>query len=97
MKTTNAEKLIQQIERIREAQRQYATFTQEQVDEIFRKAAIAANNARIQLAKMAVEETGMGQVEDKVIKNHFASKTSITNIRTRKPAALLRLTKPSVS
>ena len=73
MKATNSEKLLRQIERVREAQRQFSTFTQEQVDEIFRQAAIAANNSRIQLAKMAVDETGMGLVEDKVIKNHFAS------------------------
>lgn len=59
--------------RVREAQKQFATFTQEQVDKIFLAAALAANNARIPLAKMAVEETGMGVVEDKVIKNHFAA------------------------
>ena len=57
----------------RKAQAEFATFTQEQVDKIFRAAATAANKARIQLAKMAVEETGMGVVEDKVIKNHYAS------------------------
>lgn len=73
MKLTNAEKLIQKIEKVREAQRLFSTYTQEQVDEIFRQTAIAANNSRIFLAKMAVEETGMGIVEDKVIKNHFAS------------------------
>ena len=61
------------IETVKEAQRKYAEFTQEQVDAIFRAGALAANNARIELAKMAVEETGMGVVEDKVIKNHFAS------------------------
>ncbi|MDD5946369.1 MAG: bifunctional acetaldehyde-CoA/alcohol dehydrogenase [Oscillospiraceae bacterium] len=59
--------------RVREAQQKFATYTQEQVDAIFRAAAIAANQARIPLAKMAVEETGMGIVEDKVIKNHYAS------------------------
>jgi acetaldehyde dehydrogenase/alcohol dehydrogenase len=61
------------IERTRVAQRTYADYTQEKVDEIFRQAAIAANAARISLAKMAASETGMGQVEDKVIKNHFAA------------------------
>ena len=61
------------IERVKSAQTIYATYTQEQVDKIFRAAAIAANADRIRLAKMAVEETGMGIVEDKVIKNHFAS------------------------
>ncbi|EET85228.1 iron-containing alcohol dehydrogenase [Clostridium carboxidivorans P7] len=58
---------------VRNAQKKFATYTQEQVDEIFRQASIAANNARIPLAKMAAEESGMGIVEDKVIKNHFAS------------------------
>ena len=58
---------------IREAQKVFATYTQEQVDKIFLAAASAANKMRIPLAKMAVEETGMGVVEDKVIKNHFAS------------------------
>ena len=58
---------------VREAQRQFAAYSQEQVDKIFLAAATAANRARIPLAKMAVEETGMGIVEDKVIKNHFAS------------------------
>ncbi len=59
--------------RVRAAQQKFATYTQEQVDAIFRAAAVAANQARIPLAKMAVEETGMGIVEDKVIKNHYAS------------------------
>ncbi len=61
------------LKQVREAQKQYAEYTQEQVDAIFRAAAIAANQARIPLAKMAVEETGMGVVEDKVIKNHYAA------------------------
>ena len=60
-------------ERVRKAQEEFATFSQEKVDEIFKKAAMAANAARIPLAKMAVEETGMGVVEDKVIKNHYAA------------------------
>ena len=59
--------------RVKEAQKKYATYTQEQVDEIFKAAAIAANQARIPLAKLAVEETGMGVVEDKVIKNNYAA------------------------
>ncbi len=59
--------------RVRAAQQKFATYTQEQVDAIFRAAAVAANQARIPLARMAVEETGMGIVEDKVIKNHYAS------------------------
>ena len=61
------------IAKVKEAQKKYSTYTQEQVDKIFRAAALAANEARIPLAQMAVEETGMGVVEDKVIKNHFAS------------------------
>lgn len=65
--------LLDKIARVRAAQAKYATYTQEQVDKIFFAAAMAANKARIPLAKMAVEETGMGVVEDKVIKNHFAS------------------------
>ncbi len=59
--------------RVRAAQEIFSTFTQEQVDKIFFEAAMAANKARIPLAKLAVEETGMGVVEDKVIKNHYAS------------------------
>lgn len=67
------EALRAKIESVREAQRVFATYTQEQIDKIFLAAAIAANKQRIPLAKMAVEETGMGVVEDKVIKNHYAS------------------------
>ena len=61
------------IENIRNAQKEFARFSQEKVDKIFYEAAMAANKMRISLAKMAVEETGMGVVEDKVIKNHYAS------------------------
>ena len=61
------------IEKVRKAQQEFAKYTQEQVDKIFQSAAIAANQNRIPLAKMAVEETGMGVVEDKVIKNHYAA------------------------
>ena len=67
------EKLNEAIQRVRKAQQVFATYTQEQVDKIFLAAASAANKARIPLAKMAVEETGMGIVEDKVIKNNYAS------------------------
>jgi len=69
----DVEKLEEAIARVREAQKVYATYTQEQVDRIFLAAASAANKARIPLAKMAVEETGMGVVEDKVIKNNYAA------------------------
>ncbi len=67
------EKLIEAISRTRKAQQEFAAYTQEQIDKIFLAAASAANKARIPLAKMAVEETGMGVVEDKVIKNNYAS------------------------
>ena len=64
MKVTNAQELTARIKQLREAQKKFATYTQEQVDEIFRQAALAANQNRIKLAKLAVEETGMGIVED---------------------------------
>ena len=70
---TNTEELTATLARCREAQAQFAAYTQEQVDQIFLAAAMAANRARIPLAKMAVQETGMGIVEDKVIKNHYAA------------------------
>lgn len=73
MKVTNQAELEALIQRVKVAQAEYATYSQAQVDEIFKKAALAANAARIALAKMAVAETGMGIIEDKVIKNHFAS------------------------
>ena len=69
----SVEKLEETLARVRKAQKIFATYTQEQVDKIFKAAAIAANKARIPLAKMAVEETGMGVVEDKVIKNNYAA------------------------
>ena len=69
----NVDKLEAAIARVRAAQRIFSTYTQEQVDKIFLAAASAANRARIPLAKLAVEETGMGIVEDKVIKNHYAA------------------------
>ena len=72
-KVDSVEKLESLIAKVRQAQNKFATFTQEQVDEIFFRAAEAANKARIPLAKLAVEETGMGIVEDKVIKNHYAA------------------------
>ncbi|MCI5659882.1 MAG: bifunctional acetaldehyde-CoA/alcohol dehydrogenase [Clostridium sp.] len=69
----SVEKLEAELDLVRAAQREFATYTQEQVDKIFFAAAMAANKARIPLAKMAVEETGMGVVEDKIIKNHYAA------------------------
>ena len=70
---TNSQELRDALHRCRAAQKKYASFTQEQVDRIFLAAASAANRARIPLAKQAVLETGMGIVEDKVIKNHYAA------------------------
>ncbi len=72
-KVTNIDELNILIENVKKAWNEYSVFPQEKVDEIFRKASIAANSRRISLAKLAVEETGMGIVEDKVIKNHFAA------------------------
>ncbi|MCY6959169.1 bifunctional acetaldehyde-CoA/alcohol dehydrogenase [Clostridium brassicae] len=89
MKVTNADELMDKIKRIREAQRIYSTYNQKQVDEIFRQAAMAANNARIRLAKMAVEETGMGIVEDKVIKNHFASEYIYNRYKDEKTCGVI--------
>lgn len=81
--------LKSQIELTKKAQQKYATFTQVQVDEIFRQAAIAANNSRITLAKMAHEETGMGIVEDKVIKNHFASEYIYNKYKDEKTCGVI--------
>ena len=69
----SVESLEQALARVRTAQQIFATYTQEQVDVIFRAAALAANQQRLPLAKQAVAETGMGVVEDKVIKNHYAA------------------------
>lgn len=89
MKVTNPQELTKRIEQLREAQKQFANFTQEQVDEIFRQAAMAANNNRIKLAKMAVEETGMGIVEDKVVKNHFAAEYIYNQYKDMKTCGVL--------
>lgn len=69
----NTETFEAALAKVREAQKIFSTYTQEQVDKIFLAAATAANKMRIPLAKLAVEETGMGVAEDNVIKNHFAS------------------------
>lgn len=77
--------LIEKIDVVREAQRKFSTYSEEQVDKIFLAAATAANKMRIPLARMAVEETGMGIVEDKVIKNHYASEyiyNAYRNVKT---------------
>ncbi len=75
--------------RVRAAQEKYASYTQEQVDEIFYRAALAANKARVPLAKLAVEETGMGVVEDKVIKNHYASEYIYNAYRNTKTCGVI--------
>ena len=67
------EQLKDTLARVRAAQREFSTYSQEQVDSIFKAVATAANEARLSLAKMAVEETGMGVFEDKVLKNHYAA------------------------
>ncbi|MBR6834481.1 MAG: aldehyde dehydrogenase family protein, partial [Oscillospiraceae bacterium] len=85
----SVEKLEAAIERVRNAQKQFASFTQEQVDKIFLAAATAANKNRIPLAKLAVEETGMGIVEDKVIKNHFASEYIYNTYRNTKTCGII--------
>nr|MCR5154838.1 bifunctional acetaldehyde-CoA/alcohol dehydrogenase [Lachnospiraceae bacterium] len=85
----SVEKLEEALARVREAQKIFATYTQEQVDKIFLAAATAANQARIPLAKLAVEETGMGIVEDKVIKNHFASEYIYNKYRDTKTCGVL--------
>jgi acetaldehyde dehydrogenase/alcohol dehydrogenase len=77
------------LKRLHEAQKQFATYTQEQVDAIFLAAATAANKARIPLAKLAVEETGMGVVEDKVIKNHYASEYIYNAYRNTKTCGVI--------
>jgi acetaldehyde dehydrogenase/alcohol dehydrogenase len=89
MKVTNVEELMIRIKEVREAQKEFSTYTQDQVDEIFRQAAMAANNSRIDLAKMAVEETGMGIVEDKVIKNHFASEYIYNQYKDEKTCGVI--------
>ena len=85
----NLETLEQKILEVREAQKIFATFTQEQVDAIFKAAAIAANQARISLARLAVKETGMGIVEDKVIKNHYAAEYIYNAYKNTKTCGIL--------
>lgn len=89
MKVTNIQALEELIQRVKQAQTEYATYTQEQVDRIFKKAALAANASRIPLAKLAVSETGMGVVEDKVIKNHFASEIIYNKYKHEKTCGVI--------
>ncbi|WP_064615268.1 bifunctional acetaldehyde-CoA/alcohol dehydrogenase [Streptobacillus moniliformis] len=81
--------LKEMMKKVREAQEKYASFTQEQVDKIFRKVAQTINDQRIILATMAVEETGMGLIEDKVIKNHFASEYIYNKYKDEKTCGIL--------
>ena len=85
----SVEALMEKIEQVRKAQEKFATYTQEQVDKIFRAAALAANNQRIPLAKMAVAETGMGIVEDKVIKNHYAAEYIYNKYKNMKTCGVI--------
>ncbi|MDB9524645.1 bifunctional acetaldehyde-CoA/alcohol dehydrogenase [Oscillatoria sp. CS-180] len=89
MAVTTIQALEELIQRVKSAQEKYAHFSQEKVDQIFKKAAIAANAARIPLAKMAVEETGMGVIEDKVIKNHFASEIIYNKYKQEKTCGVI--------
>lgn len=84
-----SQRLTELIEKTRDAQREYSTFTQEQVDKIFLAAAVAANKARIPLAKEAVAETGMGVLEDKAIKNHFAAEYIYNKYRATKTCGVI--------
>ena len=86
---SNTQELTALFARVRAAQEKFSTYTQEQVDKIFLAAATAANKARIQLAKQAVEETGMGIVEDKVIKNHYASEYIYNAYKNEKTCGVL--------
>jgi acetaldehyde dehydrogenase/alcohol dehydrogenase len=81
--------LRSQINKTKQAQKIFSTYTQEQVDKIFLAVATAANKARIPLAKMAVEDTGMGIVEDKVIKNHFASEYIFNSYKNTKTCGII--------
>ncbi|WP_413110434.1 bifunctional acetaldehyde-CoA/alcohol dehydrogenase [Thaumasiovibrio sp. DFM-14] len=89
MPVTNMAELDAMIARVKTAQKEFATFSQEQVDKIFRAASLAANNARIPLAQQAVAESGMGIVEDKVIKNHFASEFIYNKYKDEKTCGIL--------
>ena len=88
-RVTTKEELDALIARVKAAQQKFASFSQKQVDTIFRSAALAAANARIPLAELAVEETGMGVVEDKVIKNHFASEYIYNKYKDEKTCGIL--------
>ncbi len=81
------------LERVKKAQEEYSKFSQEDVDRIFKAAATAANKMRIPLAKMAVEDTGMGVLEDKIIKNHFASEYIFNKHKNAKTCGIISVDK----
>ena len=85
----SVETLTKTLEKVKNAQKEFSKYSQEQVDKIFQAAAIAANEARISLAKMAVEETGMGIVEDKVIKNHYAAEYIYNKYKNEKTCGVI--------
>ena len=85
----SVETLAKTLEKVKNAQKEFSKYSQEQVDKIFQAAAIAANEARIPLAKMAVEETGMGIVEDKVIKNHYAAEYIYNKYKNEKTCGVI--------
>ncbi|MEZ8604458.1 bifunctional acetaldehyde-CoA/alcohol dehydrogenase [Vibrio splendidus] len=89
MPVTNLAELDALVARVKAAQEEFATFSQEKVDAIFRAASLAANHARIPLAQQAVAESGMGIVEDKVIKNHFASEFIYNKYKDEKTCGIL--------
>ncbi|OEF22678.1 bifunctional acetaldehyde-CoA/alcohol dehydrogenase [Vibrio rumoiensis] len=91
MPVTNLAELDDLVTRVQAAQKEFATFSQEQVDKIFRAASLAANQARIPLAQQAVAESGMGIIEDKVIKNHFASEFIYNKYKDEKTCGVLEV------
>lgn len=93
-KVTTLEDLEKLFARVRKAQKEFSTYSQEEVDYIFKKAAMAANAARIPLSIMAVEETGMGDVADKVIKNHFAAEHIYHCYKNEKTCGIIEYNEP---
>ena len=89
----NVDALNSLLDRVKKAQEEYSKFSQEDVDRIFKAAATAADKMRIPLAKMAVEDTGMGVLEDKIIKNHFASEYIYNKHKEAKTCGVIRVDK----
>ena len=85
----NAETFNEVLTRVRKAQKKFSSYTQEEVDRIFKEVAMTANRHRIDLARFAVEETGMGVVEDKVIKNHFAAEYIYNKYKNTKTCGII--------